>query len=290
MKAIITVGISASGKSFWAEEFVNSNPSYQIICRDDIRKNILLLKNITYKNMWSVWKWKWEKEVSRLQEIMITDAVKNKNDIIIADTNLNSGRRKLLIDRLGSLGFETTEKFFSIDLKTAIRRDLERKNPVGFEVIYSQWLRSRQPVVQDKDKPKAIIVDVDGTLAKMEGRSPFQWDLVGTDKCNTIVRDMVMGLAERQNLDIIIMSGRDGVCFPETEKWLTDNNINYKMLLMRSANDQRDDATIKHELFDHYVHPNYNVVAVFDDRPKVCREWRAMGLNVIHCADPYIEF
>ena len=290
MKAIVTVGISASGKSTWADEFKKENPSFQIICRDDIRKNILLLKNITYKNMWSVWKWKWEKEVTRLQEIMIDDAIKNNNDIIIADTNLNDDRRASFIRKLEALGFSTSEKFFPIELKTAVRRDLERKNPVGFEVIYTQWLKARPPVVQDENKPKAIIVDVDGTLAKMVGRTPFQWELVGTDECNTIVRDMVTGLAEKQNLDIIVMSGRDGVCYEETEKWLTRHNVDYKILLMRNTNDQRDDAIVKNELFSHFVNPYYNVVAVFDDRPKVCREWRAMGLNVIQCADPYIEF
>ena len=41
MKAILTIGVSASGKTTWAEQFVKENEWWVNINRDDIRFTIL---------------------------------------------------------------------------------------------------------------------------------------------------------------------------------------------------------------------------------------------------------
>ena len=40
LKVIISVGVSASGKSTWATNFVSSNPNYVKIGRDDFRYSL----------------------------------------------------------------------------------------------------------------------------------------------------------------------------------------------------------------------------------------------------------
>jgi hypothetical protein len=82
------------------------------------------------------------------------------------------------------------------------------------------------------------------------------------------------------------MSGRDGVCEADTIDWLKDNAIPYDEFYIRSADDSRDDRIVKRELFDKHVLGKYNVIAVIDDRPKVCQMWRSIGLNVVQIGNP----
>ncbi len=98
--------------------------------------------------------------------------------------------------------------------------------------------------------PKAIIVDIDGTLAKMNGRSPFDWSRVGEDKVNEPVKAVVMAM--KKTHIIIIFSGRDGVCRTETINWLNDNRIHYNKIFMRDEGNNEKDAIIKRRLFDTY--------------------------------------
>lgn len=72
---------------------------------------------------------------------------------------------------------------------------------------------------------KAIIVDIDGTLAKMNGRGPFDWHRVGEDDINKAVQ-LVVVLASL-HYKVVIFSGRDSVCRAETIVWLRKHNIPY---------------------------------------------------------------
>ena len=79
------------------------------------------------------------------------------------------------------------------------------------------------------NKPKAIIVDVDGTLADMRGiRGPFEWDKVHLDRPHQDVIDLVKDLISLNKYKIIITTGRDGVCEETTKNWLLENYINYE--------------------------------------------------------------
>lgn len=45
MKVIFTRGLQASGKSYWAKQFVKENQNYKRVSRDDLRH---MLSNYTY--------------------------------------------------------------------------------------------------------------------------------------------------------------------------------------------------------------------------------------------------
>ncbi len=137
--------------------------------------------------------------------------------------------------------------------------------------------------------PKAIIFDVDGTLALRSDRSPYSWAKVGLDKPNTIVVQMLLGY-RNWGYRIIIVSGREDHCLKETIEWLALHGIVYDKLFMRKAGDGTKDETVKQLIYCCDISPHYNVVAVVDDRPRVCRMWRALGLPVIQIGDPYKEF
>lgn len=286
MKAIFTVGVSASGKTTWAEQqegFVNIN-------RDDIRFEVIM----GGVRDWTKYKFNGtnEKRVTEIQRQEIANAISEKKDIIISDTNLNPKNYDRWVAMLEEAGYEIEFKRFDITLNEAIMRDARRDNPVGYSVIarqMEQYNALYHHIKQDPSLPTAVIVDIDGTLAHMEGRGPFEWDKVSQDGVDKEVRDIVNGLSSQHV--VIVMSGRDEVCREDTREWLMDNGVWFNYLKMRPAGDMRKDSIVKRELFDKFVAGKYNVVMVIDDRPQVVNEcWRKMGLKVIQVGNPYIEF
>lgn len=129
-------------------------------------------------------------------------------------------------------------------------------------------------------KPTAIMVDIDGTLAHMVNRGPFDWKRVGEDELDEIVASIT-----RHYKHVVIMSGRDSICRSETEKWLAKHDIRYNKLVMRPANDNRPDEIVKWELYEQHVELEYTIEFVLDDRNKVVKMWRENGLKCLQVAE-----
>ena len=127
---------------------------------------------------------------------------------------------------------------------------------------------------------KCIICDVDGTLAEMIDRKPYDWHKVHTDIVKPHVRDIVNRFYDTH--EIIIFTGRDGVCAEATEKWLKDNDINYHQFYSRAVDNYEKDSIIKERLFNNHVKDKYDVDFVLDDRNQVVNMWRRkLGLNCL---------
>lgn len=292
-KAIVSVGISASGKSTDAMKWCIVDPTNRVeVNRDNIRKQLVEADGGVFS--WPKWNWKREGEVTSIADGLISYASLNNKDIYISDTNLNAKYRKPLITFLKKLGFEVEIREFPITLEEAWKRDAARKDGVGHSVIakqYGEWLEyiGRKKYVPDVTKPKCILVDIDGTLAHMNGkRGAFEWDKVGLDDVDKMVKGLVN--STDFNWDVIVLSGRDGVCESLTRTWLVYNDIIFRKLIMRTPNDMRKDTIVKEEIFWRDIADNYNVQYVIDDRPSVCRMWRELGLKVFQVGDPHVEF
>jgi len=120
---------------------------------------------------------------------------------------------------------------------------------------------------------------MDGTLAHMDGRrGPFEWDKVGGDSLDPLVFLALQGL-RADGYKIVVMSGRDGECYGLTHRWLTDHDVVFHDLFMRTEGDTRRDDIIKEELLRMYVLPKYNPVLCIDDRRQMVERWRALGLR-----------
>lgn len=145
---------------------------------------------------------------------------------------------------------------------------------------YLRWLKTVKSYEELPEKQEAIVCDLDGTLALMEDRKPFDWHLVGQDKLNIPVYDLLLKYAATQTMPpaIILLSGRKDVCRPETEQWLDEWTVPYDHLYMRAADDDRKDGYTKYDLFNEHIRDNYNVLFMLDDRDQVVALWRTMGL------------
>lgn len=129
-------------------------------------------------------------------------------------------------------------------------------------------------------KPTAIMVDVDGTLAHMVDRSPYDYSQVHTDTPDSVVIDIT-----RKYKTVIVMSGRPDSCREATENWLRKHDVRFDKLFMRATGDKRPDNVIKWELYQEHVEPYYKIDFVLDDRNRVVKMWRENGLKCLQVAE-----
>lgn len=292
-KLILTRGLPASGKSTWARNLIDSDSSYVRLNRDDFRQ-MLYGKAVLDTTG--------EMAVTIAQHGAVDNALKNGMNVVVDDTNFFARSVNNLLKIAQKYDAEVEFKDFTdVSLDECIRRDALRREQgnsnisgaVGEKVIrgmYDRYLKGRklplpiptlpeleiEPYVADSNKYPAIMVDIDGTLATMKDRSPYDWHRVGEDAPVQAVIEAV-NAASREN-DIIVMSGRDSACYDITFNWLSDHLEPDFQLFMRAANDQRRDDIVKLELFNTHVRDKYNVKYVLDDRDQVVRMWRKLGL------------
>ena len=135
---------------------------------------------------------------------------------------------------------------------------------------------------------KAVIFDIDGTLAEKGDRSPYDWSKVGEDKPIQPIIDL-LHLFQKDGYKIIVFSGRDSVCMRETELWLEKNEIFQDLLFMRTERDNSPDYMVK-ENFYGMVKGDFDIRYVVDDRLQVCKLWHRLGLTLLRVGDPESNF
>lgn len=267
----LTKGLPGSGKSTWAKETVNKNPnSYKRVNKDELREMLDC----------GHWSRDAEKFILNVRDQIILQAIEEGKHVIIDDTNLASKH----IDRISLLVKKKARieivDFTDVPIETCIKRDLKRLNSVGEKVIrdmYKQFLEVREEYIEDCALPEAIIVDMDGCLAHMQGRSPFDWSKVGEDFCDEVVK----GIVNNYKGTVIIMSGRDEVCRLETLEWLVANEINFDYLYMREKDNLEKDTIVKRKLFEQNIRGKYYVKYSLDDRNCIVDLWRSMGIKCL---------
>lgn len=293
---VICRGIPASGKTTWALAWIERAPIQRArVNRDDLRQQLFRLDagQLTRDQ---------ENTVTKVQRHNILCLLKAGYDVVSDDTNLRASTVRGLAAVAKVAGARIAFQDFNPDPLLCIERDLKRSSAggrgVGDEVIRSfaeRYIRKgRLPdlpldepsatatYTPDPKLPHAWLVDLDGTLAKMTGRSPFQWDRVEEDALNEPIARIVRLLWHVD--DIVIVSGRDGSCREQTKAWLQENGVLYHSLFMRQAGDGRKDSVVKSELFWRFIAPMWNVQGVFDDRDQVVEMWRELGLTCLQVA------
>jgi predicted kinase len=291
----LTRGLPGSGKSTYAKQWVQDDPQHRVrVNRDDIRG---MLYATTDKKLSP----EQESHVSAVEKSIARAALQDGLDVIIDATNLNAR----FIGAWLNMGYEVRFIDFPVALEEAIARNAARENPIPEQAIRTMHKRftidgdlppapvarraSIRPYAQDWRLTSAVIVDIDGTLAhNTGGRSPYDMTRVGEDTVDVNIAAIVNAI--EMTHCVILMSGRDETARAETVEWLANSSIRYDHLFMRAAGDNRRDDVVKASLFDLHVRPKFNVLGVIDDRPQVCRMWRAMGLSTLQVGDPTNEF
>ena len=168
---------------------------------------------------------------------------------------------------------------------------------------------------------KTVIFDLDGTLAIIDkrrikagspsGKTPspnkMDWDVffdpdnIKLDEPNHPVIKMAQ-LFNHDGFNIVIFSGRNDRSFHTTKDWLARHQVPFHLLVMRpdkfkdeswpiadgnpATKDMRfmPDEILKKKMLDTFVDID-DVFLVVDDRNKVVKMWRDLGLTVFQVAE-----
>jgi predicted kinase len=287
-KLVLTRALPSAGKTTRARAWVAEDPINRVrINRDDTRM-MIFGDYVPGADR--------EETITVAQDAQIFAMLSGGKDVIVDDTNLNSRFFKAKLRLAQKAGAEVEVMDIETPLETCLTWNETREKRVDPDVIRSfasRYLRGGRlppvptlddaapafaPYEPDVTKPRAWICDLDGTIAKMQGRGPFEWHRVGEDLVNEPVRELVRSLRERDDVSIIMLSGRDGSCRPQTEEWLSRHGIDYDHLFMRAPGDMRKDSIVKAEIFDRELRDRYWVVGSLDDRDQVVKLWRDAGI------------
>lgn len=284
-KLIIMSGLPASGKSTRAKELVEEYGNTVRINKDLLR-TMLHFDKFTGNNEGHT-----RDAARKLADWFLLSGM----NVIIDDTNLNPSTlqswkdlAKLHVAKLEYHDMETS-------VEECVKRDAIREKKVGQHVIKKMALQYKDYLKGEK----VVICDLDGTIADITHRlqyvkeEPKDWkkffSLIHNDELRRWVADQVEKTLNEHNAKLIYVSARPETYREESERWLELNWAPYyELLIMRGENDKREDSLIKAEIYEKYLR-NLDIVAVFDDRPRVIRMWKEKGLNVVDCGSG-IEF
>lgn len=304
MTFIITRGYPGSGKTTRALEWVNEDPTSRVrVNRDDLRQT--LFGKVVGVD---------EKTVTIAQRAAVEALLKAGKDVIVDDTSLRLRDARQWAD----LAVKHGHKFEVWDVKTDLETCLQRNDARGYaggrhvppdvirdfakrypfknwqEVKPTERTHSSPPAKVEPNYllPPAIIVDLDGTLAKnVTGREFYGEGLnhVYDDEVNHLLNNLIGDYHhEDKGYQLIFMSGRNEFAREDTVRWLKDKAgwlPDEYLLYMREDDDMRKDFMVKADLFDKHVRDQYNVLLCFDDRDQIVRLWRDMGLTCFQVAD-----
>ncbi len=283
LQVILTKGLPACGKTTWAKKVLADNPGkYKRINKDDLRA---MLDD-------SKWSKANEKFVLAARDALILAALASGQHAIIDDTNFATVHENHIRELVKGKAEVHIQDFTDVPLEVCLERDRHRMNGVCEQVIKRMWKQylAPPPAVQpprEFGQPVAIICDLDGTLALLNGRNPYDASTCENDEVNLPVADILALYQEEAatlNYHIILMSGREDKYREQTERWLARNAIAYEALYMRQAGDMRKDAIIKRELYEEHIAGKFYVLFVLDDRDQVVELWRSLGLTCLQVA------
>lgn len=309
MKLWIMRGLPASGKSTWAQAWVAEDPEHRV------RVNRDALRAMTHDSMFisqTPDRPGTEKIIQVLRDAAISASLKRRCDVVCDDTNLTSRtvRELIKLATLANADHEVVD-LTDVPLDECLRRNALREGKARvpdnvIEDMYRRYIKGRVHPLPISEVPmtgrmdldsidpyvpnpntlasKAVIFDVDGTVALMGTRSPFSEELVHQDEPNIPV---IMSARARHALgyQIVFCSGRTIGCYDETYKWLEKHvQVPISGLYMRPLNDNRSDVEVKLELFQ-IIREKFWVECVYDDRKSVVAMWRALGIPTFQVAE-----
>lgn len=298
-KLVLMRGYPGSGKSTIAMNLVHSG--YVRVNRDDIRASMFGGEGVL--------SFEQENLITAMQRSVAKIALDAEQNVVVDDMNLRLKFAREWADFAILHGHQLEVCDVETHVDECLRRN-EARRAAGGRYVPAEAIRdiagrfpypwpaitpkgtqslAVEPVEYDDNLYSIVLCDIDGTVAHMHDRSPYDWSKVGNDLPDYNIIDLVDILRTQSYgaYQVKFFSGRDAVCREATLDWLNEHIgfVKDEDLFMRPEGDMRKDSIIKYELFNEHIRGKYNVKYVLDDRKQVVEMWRALGLTVLAVAD-----
>lgn len=143
-------------------------------------------------------------------------------------------------------------------------------------------------------RPKAVIVDMDGTLVDVSSIRHYVLAALNPDgsystkNFDAFHRESIGCPAIQETVDqvrawhengyhILIVTARGSNYYTPTAWWIAENDIPHSELSMRDEFDQRPDYEVKKDIYAK-LSRKYDVIHAVDDNPNVLRLWAELGI------------
>ena len=289
-KIVMCKGLPASGKSTWAKEFVKGKKDWVRINNDE-------LGAMLFGELWAEGR---NTTIDSTRETLIEYAMKAHRNIVVDNTNLHPKHEAYLKELVEAHNQEAQfskkpelyefeiKDFTHVPVAECILRNRKRENPVPEKVIYNmnkQYLLKEGPtLVQDDKLPKAILVDLDGTVALLNGRSPYTIKGIIDDLPNKPVVDLVQRYMKDHK--VIFVTGREEAARVDTISWLAKHGFPHGTYQLHMRGPEPSDVVFKKMVFDTYIRGKYYVSLAIEDRTRVVNLYRHdIGITCLQCAD-----
>jgi len=285
LQILILVGAPGSGKSTFARYFLRTEENWLRLCRDDFRTMQFASGNLSPHE---------ERLIAEITDSAIEALLLRRSNVLLDATHCRRAYIDHYLERFNHLA-DISFKVFDVDAATLASRCEKRYQMTGklislstqrkfieeLEALKQDFDFSPRPkrnvrppvAVQDSGLPKAIICDLDGTLALMRDRNPYDASHCDGDDLSMAVASVVRSFYS-DGYQILLVSGREERFRQPTVRFLEKYNVAYHQLWMRTNNDFRKDAIIKREIYDAEIAGKYFIEFVLDDRNQVVEMWR----------------
>lgn len=283
-------GLPASGKSTWAKEFIKGKKDWVRVNNDELGA---MLFGETFAEGRS-------DTIDRVRKLFIEESMLKHLNIVVDNTNLHPKHeeylRKLVSEHNDTEQYRPKPELYEFDLKDftgvpvkeCIIRNRKRDNPVPEKVIYSMnkryLLKEGSTLIQDEKLPKAILVDMDGTMALLNGRNPYSSKGVINDLPNKPVVDLVNKY--KADHKIFFVTGREISAREDTKLWLNKHGFPEGSYELHMRNGEPNDVDFKKQIFDRLLKDKYYVAFAIEDRDRVVNLYRHdIGITCLQIAD-----
>jgi predicted kinase len=285
LQILILVGAPGSGKSTFARYFLRTEENWMRLCRDDFRTMHFTAGNMSNHE---------EQLIADMIDAAVEALLSKKCNVLLDATHCRKEYIDRYIGRFNHLA-DISFKVFDVDTATLAARCERRFQNTGklipasaikkfvdeleelkkeFDFAPRPKITACEPVaIQNTGLPKAVICDLDGTLALMCDRDPYDATHCDDDNLNVSVASVLQAYYGN-GYHILLLSGREERFREPTIRFLEKHSIAYHHLWMRQTKDFRRDAIIKREIFDAEIAGKYFIEFVLDDRNQVVEMWR----------------